>query len=231
VQGLARSCGACYIWQHERPAADSTASCATRRRPTCRRPSWLWRSPSGVGPPSVTIYFGRERLAAFLPLAVRTARRGFVQPLRIGKLARLANVNVQTLRFYEREGLLSKPHRRLSGYREYPPEVVGLVRLIKRIQALGFSLKEVKAVLALGRGPSATIGDAASLLEPVPDAGTRDHPKGHCVSFGLPASTGMRRGGRGRRAGLGHPAQPTVERPQGGPDHCPGRGLCQQAPA
>jgi MerR family transcriptional regulator, copper efflux regulator len=88
-----------------------------------------------------------------------------VQPLRIGKLARLANVNVQTLRFYEREGLLSKPRRRLSGYREYPPEAVGLVRLIKRIQALGFSLKEIKVVLALGRGPSATIGDAASLLE------------------------------------------------------------------
>ena len=88
-----------------------------------------------------------------------------MQPLRIGKLARLANVNVQTLRFYEREGLLSKPRRRLSGYREYPPEAVGLVRLVKRIQALGFSLKEIKAVLALGRGPSATVGDAASLLE------------------------------------------------------------------
>ncbi len=88
-----------------------------------------------------------------------------MQPLRIGKLARLANVNVQTLRFYEREGLLSKPHRRLSGYREYPPEAIGLVRLIKHIQALGFSLKEIKAVLALGRGRSATAGDAASLLE------------------------------------------------------------------
>jgi DNA-binding transcriptional MerR regulator len=88
-----------------------------------------------------------------------------VHPLRIGKLARLANVNVETLRFYEREGLLSQPHRRLSGYREYPPEAVGLVRLIKRIQALGFSLKEIKAILALGRGPAATMGDAASLLE------------------------------------------------------------------
>ena len=88
-----------------------------------------------------------------------------MQPLRIGKLARLANVNVQTLRFYEREGLLAKPHRRLSGYREYPPETVGLVMLIKRIQALGFSLKEIKAVLVLGRGRSSTVGDAASLLE------------------------------------------------------------------
>ena len=88
-----------------------------------------------------------------------------MQPLRIGKLARLANVSVQTLRFYEREGLLSNPYRRLSGYREYPPEAVGLVRLIKHIQALGFSLQEVRAVLALGRGPSATVADAASLLE------------------------------------------------------------------
>jgi MerR family mercuric resistance operon transcriptional regulator len=88
-----------------------------------------------------------------------------VRPLRIGKLARVANVNVQTLRFYEREGLLFKPHRRLSGYREYPPEAIGLVRLVKRIQALGFSLKEIKAVLALGRGLSATIGDPASLIQ------------------------------------------------------------------
>jgi DNA-binding transcriptional MerR regulator len=88
-----------------------------------------------------------------------------VRPLRIGKLARLANVTVQTLRFYEREGLLSKPRRRLSGYREYPPEAVGLVRLTKRIQALGFSLKEIKAILALGSAPSATMADAASALE------------------------------------------------------------------
>jgi uncharacterized protein (TIGR03067 family) len=70
-----------------------------------------------------------------------------MQPLRIGRLARLANVNVQTVRFYEREGLLSKPHRRLSGYREYPAEAVGLVLLIKRIQAFGFSLKEIKLIV------------------------------------------------------------------------------------
>jgi DNA-binding transcriptional MerR regulator len=88
-----------------------------------------------------------------------------VEPLRIGRLARLANVNIQTLRFYEREGLLAEPHRRLSGYREYRPEAVGLVRLIKRIQALGFSLKEIKAILALGKAPSTTVGDAAPLLE------------------------------------------------------------------
>jgi DNA-binding transcriptional MerR regulator len=86
-------------------------------------------------------------------------------PLRIGKLARLANVNVQTLRFYEREGLLCKPSRRLSGYREYPPTTIGLVILIKRIQALGFSLREIKDVLSLRKVPSATFADAAARLE------------------------------------------------------------------
>jgi len=88
-----------------------------------------------------------------------------MQPLRIGRLARLANVNVQTLRFYEREGLLSKPHCRLSGYREYPSEAVGLVILIKRIQALGFTLKEIEAIMAFRQARSTTLGDVASRLE------------------------------------------------------------------
>jgi MerR family mercuric resistance operon transcriptional regulator len=86
-------------------------------------------------------------------------------PLRIGRLARLANVNVQTLRFYEREGLLTKPHCRLSGYREYPSEAVGLVLLIKRIQAFGFSLQEIKVILSLGKASSTTVGNAAARLE------------------------------------------------------------------
>jgi DNA-binding transcriptional MerR regulator len=88
-----------------------------------------------------------------------------MQPLRIGRLARLANVNVQTLRFYEREGLLSTPHRRLSGYREYPAEAIGVVILIKRIQVLGFSLKEIKEILALSKAPSTTMHDAADRLQ------------------------------------------------------------------
>ncbi len=88
-----------------------------------------------------------------------------MQPLRIGKLARLAKVTVQTLRFYERKGLLSKPNCRLSGYREYPSEAVGLVILIKRIQALGFSLKEIKEIMALRKAPTTTFGDAAARLQ------------------------------------------------------------------
>src|SRR5215470_13006837 len=85
-------------------------------------------------------------------------------PLRIGKLAELANVNVQTLRFYERRGILPKPVRRPSGYREYPSETVGLVRLIKHVQGLGFSLKEIKGFLALRKSPSATLESATAGL-------------------------------------------------------------------
>lgn len=86
-------------------------------------------------------------------------------PLRIGKLARLADVNVQTLRFYERKGLLPKPSRRPSGYREYPHETIGIVRLIKHIQGLGFSLKEIKGLIALRMSPSATLESACGGLE------------------------------------------------------------------
>jgi MerR family transcriptional regulator, copper efflux regulator len=86
-------------------------------------------------------------------------------PLRIGKLARLANVNVQTVRFYERKGLLPKPLRRPSGYREFPHETIGLVRLIKHIQGLGFSLKEIKGLIALRMSPSATLESACGGLE------------------------------------------------------------------
>jgi len=86
-------------------------------------------------------------------------------PLRIGKLARLANVNVQTLRFYERKGLLPRPARRLSGYREYPNESIGIVRLIKYVQGLGFSLKEIKQLMALRKSPSATLLSTCGILE------------------------------------------------------------------
>lgn len=86
-------------------------------------------------------------------------------PLRIGRLARLANVNVQTVRFYERQGLLPRPLRRPSGYREYSCEAIGLVRLIKHVQGLGFSLKEIKGLIALRKLPSATLESATGHLE------------------------------------------------------------------
>ncbi|SRR6266545_379955 len=69
----------------------------------------------------------------------------------ISEAAEQAGVNVQTLRYYERRGLLPKPPRRSSGYREFPDDVVRVVRFIKRAQELGFSLDEVEELLHLRR--------------------------------------------------------------------------------
>lgn len=76
--------------------------------------------------------------------------------LRIGQVAAKAGVNIQTLRFYERRGLVPAPSRHpSSGYRSYTPETVALVRFIKQAQELGFTLREVEELLRL-RGQSAT---------------------------------------------------------------------------
>ncbi len=69
--------------------------------------------------------------------------------LRIGEVAAQAGVNVQTLRYYERRGILQEPERTPSGYREYPSETVRVIRFIKRAQDLGFSLEEVEELLDL----------------------------------------------------------------------------------
>lgn len=72
-----------------------------------------------------------------------------MQEVGIGELAKRAGVGVDTVRYYERSGLLS-PHTRLaSGYRRYRDLEVVRLRFIRRAQALGFSLKEVKALLKL----------------------------------------------------------------------------------
>jgi Hg(II)-responsive transcriptional regulator len=71
------------------------------------------------------------------------------ETLRTGEVAAQAGVNVQTLRYYERRGLLREPERRPSGYREYPQDTVQLIRFIKRAQDLGFTLLEVEELLSL----------------------------------------------------------------------------------
>jgi MerR family mercuric resistance operon transcriptional regulator len=83
--------------------------------------------------------------------------------LRTGELARLAEVKIDTLRFYERQGLLPVPPRRASGYRAYPPESVELVRFIRRAQELSFTLREIRELLALREVPRATCGDVVVL--------------------------------------------------------------------
>jgi len=69
--------------------------------------------------------------------------------LRSAALARLAGVSVDTLRHYEIKGLLPAPPRTASGYREYPPEALGRVRLVRRAVALGFTLDELGRILAV----------------------------------------------------------------------------------
>ena len=73
--------------------------------------------------------------------------------LRAGELARAAGVSTDTLRHYERRGVLRAPRRSPNGYREYPPEALARVRLVRRALAFGFTLEELARVLAeRGRG-------------------------------------------------------------------------------
>ena len=69
--------------------------------------------------------------------------------MRIGTAAEQVGVNVQTLRYYERRGLLPRTPRRVSGYREFPKDAVRIVRFIKRAQDLGFTLDEIEELLRL----------------------------------------------------------------------------------
>ncbi|MEQ8350382.1 MAG: heavy metal-responsive transcriptional regulator [Leptospiraceae bacterium] len=66
-----------------------------------------------------------------------------------GKLARRAGVNLQTIRYYERSGLLPAPERNESGYRQYTENALVRIRFIKKAQALGFSLKEIQELLRM----------------------------------------------------------------------------------
>lgn len=72
--------------------------------------------------------------------------------LTIGKLARKAHVNVETVRYYQRIGLLEEPVKPVQGYRHYPESAIARVQFIKRAQQLGFTLKEIAELLTLGQG-------------------------------------------------------------------------------
>lgn len=71
------------------------------------------------------------------------------EALTIGKLARAAGVNVETIRYYQRRGLLEQPDKPLTAYRRYSSDTVKRVRFIKQAQALGFTLKETGSLLRL----------------------------------------------------------------------------------
>lgn len=72
--------------------------------------------------------------------------------MRSGEVAQEAGVNLQTLRYYERRGLLKEPPRRPSGYRTYARDTVDRLRFVKRAQQLGFTLAEVETLLHLAAG-------------------------------------------------------------------------------
>ncbi len=69
--------------------------------------------------------------------------------LSIGQVATAADVNIQTIRYYERRGLFAAPKRTPAGYRQYAEEAVHRLRFIKHAQDLGFSLQEIEELLAL----------------------------------------------------------------------------------
>lgn len=72
--------------------------------------------------------------------------------MRTTQVAELAGVNTQTLRYYERRGLLPEPERTRGGYRNYGPDAVRIVRFVKRSQELGFTLTEIETLLDLANG-------------------------------------------------------------------------------
>jgi len=72
-----------------------------------------------------------------------------VPELTIGRVAAAAGINVETIRYYQRRGLLEEPKKPLGGYRNYPSEMVKRIRFIKRAQALGFTLEDVAGLLQL----------------------------------------------------------------------------------
>ena len=80
-----------------------------------------------------------------------------METLTIGKVARRAGVGVETIRFYEREGIIQEPDRTESGYRKFPPDTVTRLRFIAHAKRLGFSLKEIAELLALQIDTPATI--------------------------------------------------------------------------
>ena len=85
--------------------------------------------------------------------------------LTTGELAKRAGVKIETLRFYERKGLLPRPPRSAANYRLYPADAARRIRFVKRAQELGFSLKEIEELLSLRARPRARCADVRQRAE------------------------------------------------------------------
>jgi len=82
-----------------------------------------------------------------------------MKPLTIGQVAKRSGIGIETIRFYERQGLLQEPQRKDSGYRQFAEEVLARLRFIRRAKELGFSLREIGELLAIQDDPNATRGE------------------------------------------------------------------------
>ncbi len=89
--------------------------------------------------------------SAIFACVASIARSRYLFGMRIGEMAKQAGLNVQSIRFYERKGLLQEPPRTASGYRSYCERHLETIRFIKRGQSLGFTLHEVGQLLELHR--------------------------------------------------------------------------------
>lgn len=76
--------------------------------------------------------------------------------LSIGQVAKSAGVSIDTIRFYEKEKLIPKPPRRISGHRQYQPEIIERISFIRRAKNLGFTLVEIADLLALRANPKSS---------------------------------------------------------------------------
>jgi len=85
--------------------------------------------------------------------------------MRIGHLAGKAGVAVDTVRYYERQGLLPQPLRRPSGYRDYGDDDLQQLRFVRRCKALGFTLEETRELLRLNADPKADRAEVRALTE------------------------------------------------------------------
>jgi len=83
----------------------------------------------------------------------------------IGRLASEVGINLETVRFYEREGLLKKPPRSRNGYRQFPVDSIRRLRFIRRAQDLGFSLNEIRELLALRASSGTSCEEICRLAE------------------------------------------------------------------
>jgi MerR family copper efflux transcriptional regulator len=82
-----------------------------------------------------------------------------IRMLTIGEVARSAGIGVETVRFYEKQGLVPKPARKPSGYRQYRPDAIRRIQFVQAAKEVGFTLKEIRDLLSLRVARGKTCGD------------------------------------------------------------------------